>query len=63
MSKFIVITTSGGEKMAIRKDIVTFVTENGTEKDPTRVWVKGECEDESYDCCNTLEEVLTKLDE
>lgn len=63
MSKFIVITTSGGEKMAIRKDIVTFVTENGTEEDPTRVWVKGEYEDEPYGCCNTLKEVLTKLDE
>ena len=63
MSKFIVITTSGGEKMAIRKDLVTFVTENGTEEDPTRVWVKGEYKDEPYGCCNTLEEVLTKLDE
>lgn len=63
MSKFIVITTSGGERMAIRKDIVTFVTENGTEEDPTRIWVKGEYEDEPYGCCNTLEEVLTKLDE
>lgn len=63
MSKFIVITTSGSEKMAIRKDLVTFVTENGTEEDPTRVWVKGEYEDEPYGCCNTLEEVLTKLDE
>lgn len=64
MSKFIVITNSGGEKMAIRKDIVTFVTENGTKEDPTRVWIKkDEYDEEAYNCCNTLEEVLAKLEE
>lgn len=63
MNKFIVIVNSDGEKMAIRKDIVTFVTENGTKENPTRVWVKGEYEDEPYGCCETLEEVLAKLEE
>lgn len=63
MSKFLVIVKSGGEKIAIRKDLVTFVTENGTKEDPTRVWVKGEYEDEPYGCCETLEEVLAKLEE
>ena len=63
MSKFLVITKSDGEKMAIRKDLVTFVTENGTEEDPTRVWVKGEYEDEPYGCCETFDSVLAKLEE
>ena len=63
MSKFIIITNSDGKKMAIRKDIIIFVTENGPKENPTRVWVKGEYEDEPYGCCETLEEVLTKLEE
>ena len=63
MNKFIVIVNSDGKKMAIKKDIVTFVTENGTKEDPTRVLVKGEYEDESYGCCETFEEVLAKLEE
>lgn len=63
MSKFIVITKSDSEKIAIRKDLVTFVTENGTKEDPTRVWVKREYEDEPYGCCQTFEEILTKLEE
>lgn len=63
MSKFIIITNFGGEKMAIRKDLVTFVTENGTKEDPTTVWIKkDEYDEESYNCCNTLEEVLAKLE-
>lgn len=63
MSKFIVVIKSDGERIAIRKDLVTFVTENGTKENPTRVWIKGEYEDEPYECCSTFEEVLTKLDE
>lgn len=64
MSKFIVINMSDGERIAIRKDIITFVTENGTEEDPTRVWIKkDEYNEESYNCCNKLEEVLAKLEE
>lgn len=63
MSKFIVITNSCGDKMAIRKDIVTFVTENGTKEDPIRIWVKGEYEDEPYGCCETFESVIAKLEE
>lgn len=63
MSKFIIITNSDGEKIAIRKDIVTFVTENGTKEDPVRVWVKGEYEDEPYGCCETFESVMAKLEE
>jgi len=64
MSKFIVITMSDGERMAIRKDLVTFVTENGSKEDPTRVWIKkDEYDEEAYNCCNTLEEVLAKLEE
>lgn len=63
MSKFIVITTSEGERIAIRKDLITFVTENGTDEDPTNLWVKDECEDNPYGCCETLEEVLAKLEE
>ena len=54
---------SGGERMAIRKDIVTFVTENGTKEDPVRLWVKGEYEDEPYGCCETFESVMAKLEE
>lgn len=55
---------SDGERMAIRKDLVTFVTENGTKEDPTRVWIKeDEYDEEAYNCCNTLEEVLAKLEE
>ena len=63
MSKFIVINMSDGERMAIRKDIVTFVTENGTKEDPVRLWVKGEYEDEPYGCCETFESVMAKLEE
>lgn len=63
MSKFIVITTSGGERVAIRKDLVTFVTENGTDENPTNLWVKDEYEDNLYGCCETFEEVLAKLEE
>lgn len=63
MSKFIVVVKSDGEKIAIRKDLVTFVTENGTKENPTRVWVRREYDDEPYECCDTLNEVLTKLEE
>lgn len=63
MSKFIVITTSYGEKMAIRKDLVTFVTENRTDEEPTNLWVKDEGEDNTYDCRETFKEVLDKLEE
>lgn len=63
MSKFLVIVNFDGEKMAIRKDLVTFVTENGTKENPTRVWVKGEYEDEHYGCCETFDSVLAKLEE
>lgn len=61
MSKFIVLTTSNGERFAVRKDRVTDVTENGTKEDPTRVWTNGE--EDPYQCCDTFEEVLSKLDE
>lgn len=63
MSKFIIITNSGGKKIAIRKDIITFVTENGTKEDPTRVWVKREYEDEPYGCCETFEAIMARLEE
>lgn len=64
MSEFIVINMSDGEKMAIRKDLVTFVTENGSKEDPTIVWIKkDEYDEKAYICCNTLEEVLAKLEE
>lgn len=64
MGKFIVITMNDGEEMAIRKDLVTFVTKNGSKENPTRVWIKkDEYNEESYSCCNTFEEVLAKLEE
>ena len=63
MNKFITINKSDGERMAIRKDLVTFVTERNSEEEPTKVWTKGEYEDEFYTCCNTFEEVLAKLEE
>lgn len=63
MNKFIVITRSDGERIAIRKDLITFVTENGTDEDPTNLWVKDEDEDNPYGCCETFEEVLAKLEE
>ena len=63
MSKLIVITTSEGKRIAIRKDLITFVTENGTDEEPTNLWVKGEYEDNPYGCRETLNEVLAKLEE
>ena len=61
MSKFIVLTTSDGERFAVRKDRITDVTENGTNEDPTRVWTENE--EEPYQCCDTFEEVLAKLED
>lgn len=61
MSKFIVLTTFDGERFAVRKDRVTDVTENGTRENPTRVWT--DSEEEAYQCCDTFEEVLSKLEE
>lgn len=63
MSKFIVVTNSDDKRMAIRKDLITFVTENGTDEESTNLWVKGEYEDNPYGCCETFDEVLAKLKE
>lgn len=59
MSKFIVIKNKYDQKMAVRKDRITDVTENDDENEPTRLWVGNE----PYGCLNDFDEIVKELEE